>query len=146
MNFHFIRYLWNELCVSYPRAFGERILNTQVVSYIPTEMKINFKSYIYVCFFLHRIGCNEFGMNFRSCVAKDHLWITPRRNTIIREQPPSPRDPHKEFSQPITHGHLIYSKYWIGLYVYTSFIVLIAFIKKTVYNGHCWSLNTGFLL
>ena len=25
MNFHFIRYLWNELCVLYPRAFGEGI-------------------------------------------------------------------------------------------------------------------------
>ena len=25
MNFHCIRYLWNELCVLYPRAFGEGI-------------------------------------------------------------------------------------------------------------------------
>ena len=25
MNFHFIRYLWNELCVLYPRASGEGI-------------------------------------------------------------------------------------------------------------------------
>ena len=52
-------------------------------------------------------------MTFQSCVAKDHWWaysscqfarhlrITPRRNTITREQPPSLRDPHKEFSQPI---------------------------------------------
>ena len=70
-------------------------------------MKIHFKSCIYVCL-LHRIGCNEFGMNFQSCVAKDHLRITPAKNTIIRKQPPSPRDPHKEFSQPITRGHLIY--------------------------------------
>ena len=30
--------------------------------------------------------------------------------------------------------------------MHTSFIVLIAFIKKTVYNGHCWSLNKNFLL
>ena len=34
----------------------------------------------------------------------------------------------------------------LGLYVYSPFIVLIAFIKKTVYNGHCWSLNKDFLL
>ena len=30
MNFHFIRYLWNELCVLYPRASGEGISNTRV--------------------------------------------------------------------------------------------------------------------
>ena len=34
----------------------------------------------------------------------------------------------------------------LGLYVYSPFIVLIAFIEKTVYNGHCWSLNKDFLL
>ena len=66
----------------------------------------------YVCL-LHRPVCYYFGMTFQSCVAKDHWWaysscqfarhlrITPRRNTIItREQPPSPRDLHKEFSSP----------------------------------------------
>ena len=51
-------------------------------------------------------------MTFQSCVAKDHWWaysscqcarhlrITPRRNSITREQLPSPRDPNKEFSSP----------------------------------------------
>ena len=37
MNFHFIWYLWNELCVLYPRASGEGI---------PYEMKIYFRFFL----------------------------------------------------------------------------------------------------
>ena len=43
-------------------------------------------------------------------VANSPATFGSQRGEITREQPPSPRDPHKEFSQPITCGHLIYTK------------------------------------
>ena len=46
MNYHFIRYLWNSLCVLYPLAKGLEIKKTQLISWIPYEMKIHFRSYI----------------------------------------------------------------------------------------------------
>ena len=96
---------------------------------------------------------------FQSCVAKDHwctysscqfarhLRITPRRNTITREQPPSLRDPHKEISQPINPRSFNLLKIVNRLVcVYFIYRANCLYKENYTYNGHCWSLNKDFLL
>ena len=65
-----------------------------------------------------------------------------------REQPPCPRDPHKEFSQPINLRSF-------NLLKIVNWLVCVYFIYRAnclykknqyTYNGHCWSLNKDFLL
>ena len=98
-------------------------------------------------------------MTFQSCVAKDHWWaysscqfarnlrITPRRNTITREQPTSPRVPHKEISQPINPRsfNLLKIVNWL-VCVYFIYRANCLYKENYTYNGHCWSLNKDFLL
>ena len=98
-------------------------------------------------------------MTFQSCVAKDHwctyssyqfarhLRITPRRNTITREQPSSPLDPHKEISQLINPRsfNLLKIVNWL-VCVYFIYRANCLYKENYAYNGHCWSLNKDFLL
>ena len=45
MNFHFIRFLWNELCVLYPREFDKGLQCIKHIEFYKYRMKWEFMSY-----------------------------------------------------------------------------------------------------